>query len=137
MHFTYVIKEKVCHSSVICIFYTLPGKCKTKQNQLNKHKTRINPLCLLQKKERKKERNLVPILIGGEQCLILPTHLIQHDLNCGNMLITFYFAQYPTKWPWPYRIKWELIFWSVADSCKFCLLVLYSFLEKGNKYNML
>ena len=63
-------------------------------------------LCVCsKKKERKKERNLVPILIGGEQCLILPTHLIQHDLNCGNMLITFYFAQYPTRWPWPYRIK--------------------------------
>ena len=89
MHFTYVIKEKVCHSSVICIFYTLPGKCKTKQNQLNKHKTRINPLCLLQKKERKKERNLVPILIGGEQCLILPTHLIQRDLNCGNNYVDY------------------------------------------------
>ena len=130
------LKKKFATLLSYAFFILYQENAKQNKNK-NKHKTRINPLCLLQKKDRKKERNLVPILIGGEQCLILPTHLIQHDLNCGNMLITFYFAQYPTRWPWPHRIKWELIFWSVADSCKFCWLVLYSFLEKRNKYNML
>ena len=61
--------KKACQSSVICFFNTIPGKGKTKQKQ--KQKTRINPVSA----KKKKERNLEPILLGGDKCLILPTRL--------------------------------------------------------------